>query len=100
MLEQAKLKNGSEHIEYICMSIEDLDFPKGSLDVVTTSNLLKTSVTRSIIAFQRVEISSSLLNIRCSPLMEPRNGTATRLANICIGRWTGTSLKANDTPTS
>ncbi len=37
MLEQAKLKNGSEHIKYICMPIEDIDFPKGSFDVVISS---------------------------------------------------------------
>lgn len=37
MLSKAKEKDHSEHIRYICMPIEDIDFPGDSFDVVISS---------------------------------------------------------------
>ncbi|MGE5399411.1 MAG: class I SAM-dependent methyltransferase [Ignavibacteriales bacterium] len=37
MLNEAKRKTESEHIRYICMPIEDVDFPVNSFDVVLSS---------------------------------------------------------------
>lgn len=37
MLNVAKRKTNSEHIQYICMPIEDIDFPENSFDVVISS---------------------------------------------------------------
>ena len=37
MLSEAKNKTNSEHIQYICMPIEDIDFPVNSFDVVISS---------------------------------------------------------------
>ena len=37
MLEQARRRNHSDKIEYICSSIEDVDFPQGYFDIVISS---------------------------------------------------------------
>ncbi len=37
MLERARRENGSGNTEYLCLPIEDVDFPDGSFDVVLSS---------------------------------------------------------------